>query len=710
MDEKKILLELRRISQLMKLENNHNKRLFLEQDNLTTALIASDLGGPIAGAAVYGMTSSKLPTFNIGKGTDYPFIFEIGNDEVDTLPVVEGTKVYLFKDGFSADDIFSDVKVGTVIDDTGTEHTDQEYLEEEGEYIDKETNQLKTGTVKYCLPDSTFWEETDIIGKVYKFEVPVRSEGGLFKSIQSRTETFAMGLQLIESTTGPDGKTITGSQASMACRGGANGWGWVRTAPLFTNPEDGKQYNPKDPQDLDTRSDFGVFYDHYGMWLEVGLGVAASLIGMGAASLLITLSSRIKWLGYVIRGLGLMGKYGKTTWLSVVLQIVAEAGLMLPIVNWQIDEGKYTDAVLSSMFLLLPFVTEAKWGAKYVSGKYGREVSESLAKKIQSAGIDEIFRYAKEIDPVEASRRFNLFLNNLDSNEVELFEEGLKILSKKEGVNQIIDGFTRFMEKSGGEMAKVYESAKSAGKQKTILGNMEKILGKEETSGFVKTLDKIGQHVGVHSKWIVPGTVIRIGGPLAIFQASLKSAYNALTEEEKLDFQQKFEQSVYDQQSYFKKLHSIDPYLAEQVLNTQLEKVTESESSIDNLIKSSDEFFTNTEEGKKIAQESINEVYEKRKNVLSASLKKELMPVVIEVLADISAFKIIVDILEDLGFKNVNATNMDNLEKIKGTCLYQNKKYEFETNKTQIYVGGKLITSEELKNETWESTGANTIN
>ena len=195
--ENNILLELRRIKNLMGVDKTNSLNLIFE-DPMGAEIRQRAIDKGIIDAAHDGTSvMDKKQTINIGKDTDYPFIYYQGVPEFDTFPVVEGSKIYTIKPDTTSNDLIDGVQVGTVINEKGEEVQNQEYIvkklrikKPDGTFIDEDK--------KLCLPTKDFWNLPQIQGKVYKFRVPVNSSGSGFSisGINRSNKQFAMMLEL----------------------------------------------------------------------------------------------------------------------------------------------------------------------------------------------------------------------------------------------------------------------------------------------------------------------------------------------------------------------------------------------------------------------------------------------------------------------------------------------------------------------------------
>ena len=672
---------------------------------------------------VFGKSSVDRSTFFIGKDTNYPFITYFNNDTFDKLEVSEGTQVSLFKEGATAKNFLPNVKVGTVLDDLNKEHTNQEYLELEMSVLEGlnndenpfSLNNVKSSTgkqvtklVKACLPDSSFWNLPEHIGKVWKFTTNVRSEGGMFKSIESKNVTFSLALEPKETTASEGGSQQLGLEAAVRCRGGDNGWGWVLSPPpIFFDIATGQPYNPKDPKMMDLRSDWEVWYDHYGIWLEIGIGVAASFVGAGLAALIVRLGRAAGAAGTLFTFLS--GTYGTTTRLSVFMQILTEGVMMAPIIKWQAENDRTADGILSTIFLLIPFVSETKAVSKFIGGKYSKEAANGVAEKIQKFGLEAIFKAGK--DSPEASKKFLDFINSLTGTELALFNRGMAILAKgDEGMKAMKEGVEELVE-SGGKFAKEFEEAKLRGATETWVGKVSKFVGGSDNA--VKLAGDISRTVAANvnpltARWAIPFQFARMGVPIAVFATAFKSAYNELTEEEKVTFDNNLQKSLRLDEDYFIALNGIDPYLVEKIFNKQIEIIT-SDPAKTKAVLLSDEYLQ-SEEGKKVKDAAASEIIKEAQ--LTVEETKLLSNVLVTLEMKNAAMTACEEFLTKLGLTDINFTSSKDINNIIGTCFYQNTSYNFsmkkEGEKVNYYIGEKLVTDDEIKTQKWNVEGAKT--
>ena len=737
--EKQILLELQRMKQIMGYDRNNPIDVIFEQDPKLDRYV-DDVSGTSeildkvsdeSKPTLFGKSTVDRSTFFIGKDTQYPFFQYFGNDLYDKLEVSEGTQVVLFGKGETAKNFLPNVKVGTVIDDLGNEHPNQEYLELEMsvlEGLNKDENPFSlnnvknstgkqvTKMVKACLPSlepviegKSFWEIHE--GKVARFTTNVRSEGGMFKSVESKNVTFSVAMEPKDVTPDEGGGQQLGLEAAVRCRGGDNGWGWVLTPPpIFFDVSTGQPYNPKNPQMMDVRSDWEVWYDHYGTWLEIGIGVAASFIGAGLASLVLRLGRAAGAAGALWGAMSSTYAGGSTTILSVFMQVITEGVMMAPIVKWQFENDKDPDAMLSTIFCLIPFVSETKAVSKFIGGRYSAEAANGVAEKIQRFGLTNIFKAAQNGEK-EASEKFITFLNSLTASELALFNKGMTIASKKESMDAMAEGVTELI-KSGGKFGKEFAEAQTGASKKTFLGKLAGVVGEKpaEIVGKASVGTWFGKNLNpITARWVIPWQFVRMGIPIGIFATSFKSVYNELTEEEKVTFDKNIQNSFAIDEAYVRALNDIDPYLKDAYGNKVIEIITSDKKKTNDVLLSSE--YLNSEEGRKVKDEATKQVVQEAS--LTAEQCKELSKQMTTLEMKLAARATHIKFLEILGFTQTILKPTNDLNDIFGNTFYDNLNYDLNIKtsgkKVDYIVGGKLITDNEISDQKWDSQGAKTV-
>ena len=705
--EKNILLELKRIQNLMGIPNN----LF----------ISEGLGGNEQWMAreyakdreTYGNTMlNPKPTFNIGQGTEYPFIYYQSIPELDTFEVVEGSKIFLINTETTSTVLFDDVQEGPVT------NSDGEVIENQ-EYIVKKVRIKKGSTVveedrKLCLPDKSFWGLPTIQGKVYKFVVPVRSKGNSFSisGIDSSTKTFAMKMELKETqpnqTDSKSGTVVkTPMQVSIACRGGDNGWGFVIKPPLFFDIENGDPYNPENLEHFDDRSEWEVWYSNYGGWLEVGIGIAASFIGGGLAGFLLRSAAGSTGAFYTFMASNYAG--GSTTWASVFLQFICEGVMMSPLIVWQIANDHGSDAFINSLFLLIPFVSELKGVSKFISGKYGKETSKALVDKMSNAGLKRIFDMAKAGQQT-AVADFGVFINSLTGAELALFQEGMAMFAKKEGIDSLRKGFQELV-KSGGALEKEWLKAQSEGAAgtKKFLENIGFVVS-EKTAINAKEVSNIAAKYfnPVTAKTVLPGPLVRMGVPIAAVAMLLKGGYKALFPEEQKKFNANFSAWT-ENADYINSLNSIDPYFVDQIMGITIEKITDNEGTARKYAENID--WASNPELKNIWDEAGAQVIEEQGKEYVENLGTKFQSTLVTLKLTMTFLTSCNLKLSLIGLTIKNWDSLpDDLKLVTAIVTRDEDKKEFKleiknsSDKTEYYIDGTLVPESDFTSRSWEPT------
>jgi hypothetical protein len=583
MDKKKILLELKRIKNLM--GNDPELGLVISEGAFGNPGNFSNFKYEDMSKAYKDGTKRKS-TFKIGKGTDYPFIYYFGNDEVDTLEVVEGTKIYKINSNTTSANIMPGVLTGSVTRPDGTVVDNQDYIEKDVTFTeknkDKDGNPIKVSKkTKLCLPDKTFWGLETFKGRVYKFETPVSSgigdmgfhiKGVNSEGITTTLRVFSLKMNLnskvSSSTLDKDGKPLLDKspiEKSIACLGGDNGWSWYLVPGLFFDGEN--QYNPKNPEMMDTRSEFGIWYDHYGAWLEIGIGIAAAFTGAGLATLMVEFLPVGSWLAATWTATS------STTRLSVFMQILCEGVMMSPIIDWKLMEGRTAEASLDMIFCLFPMISETGRFQKFLAGKYSKETAYEVAKKIKAANLPQIFTLAEQGSPL-AGQMFNELINGMTALEQSFFMEAMNILAKEEGMVAMKEGFEEIV-KNGGVLAKEWEAAVLKGNTPKLLTNLDKLVGPKAAStigGMVRTGGKYFNPITART--FIPGTFVRAAALPFAYSIGHRNVWKLLSPEEQYNFDKNI-RGWTGMSEYYQALYNIDPDITNKAGSQTINNLTD---------------------------------------------------------------------------------------------------------------------------------------
>ena len=704
--EKNILLELKRIKEIMGISNN----LFISEGIAgNEQWMAREVAKDKETYKNKTMTDPK-PTFNIGKGTEYPFIFEFGDDKIDIIKLVEGSKVFLIGPDTTSSTILPDVQTGTIINAEGVSITNQEYVIKEVSYT-KDGKQI-TEKKQLCLPTKEFWQLPSIQGKVYKFGVKTESKGGMgfgTSGIETFSKEFSLLLtlkktQTDDNITGPTAKKQTSVQASIKCLGGDNGWSFKLVPPLFFDtkyPYTG--YNPKDITNFDDRSEFETWYDNYGGWLQVGIGVAAALTGAGLAAILLEAAAGSTGAFFIAMSSTYAG--GSTTMASVLLQVICEGVMMAPLIKWQISDGRTSDAVLDIMFCLIPFVSETKAVSGFISGKYGKEAAKNLSDKIRAAGLKQIFDNVKAGIP-GASEDYFKFINNLSGTEFAMFNEGMKMFATQEGCDAFLLGFKELV-KSGGEFAKEWSEAQVKQSTEKFIGKTAAIFGEEAGVGTVKAQKIIAKTLNPFtSRYVIPGQIFRMGAPLMVIALGFKAGYNALLPEEQISFTNNVTAFTENNTGYINDLSSIDPYLTESAIQITMDKIVDDPTLIKKF--ANDPEFWKTEEMKGIYDQAQKEVIEaeaeKTRSLLKTKDGQKFVTALQKFNLKYSFLKVCQEKPKLIGITITKIEVSTDLKTATGTCKdNKGNEYNFEFKDVsgilQFFIDGSMVPESDFTNE-----------
>jgi len=699
--EKNILLELKRIKEIMGVSNN----FFISegmagQEQNQAKWYAED-------RSKMGITASK-PTFNIGKGTEYPFIFEFGDDKLDIIKLVEGSKVFVIGPNTTSSTIINGVETGTVINAKNESITNQEYILRD---VTNKKNGKKI-TKQLCLPTKEFWQLSSIQGKVYKFAVKTESKGGMgfgTSGLETFSKEFSLLLKL-KKTVADDNITVstpkkqTAVEASIKCLGGDNGWSFDITAPLFFDTETLKGYNPADLSNFDDRSEFETWYDNYGGWLQVGIGVAAALTGAGLAAILLEATAGSTGAFFAFMSANYMG--GSTTVASVILQAVCEGVMMAPLIKWQISDGRTSDATLDILFCLIPFISETKAVSGLISGRYGKETAKNLSDKIRVAGLKQIFDNVKAGIP-GASEDYFKFINNLSGTEFAMFNEGMKMFATQEGCDAFLLGFEELV-KSGGEFAKEWSEAQVKQSTEKFIGKTAALFGEKagvKTVEFQKIWAKTVNPFT--SRYVIPGQIFRMGAPLMVIAITFKSLFRTLLEpDEQISFTNNVTAFTENNTGYINDLSSIDPYLTESAIQLTMDKIVDDPILIKKF--ANDPEFWKTEEMKGIYDQAQKEVIEAKAEEIKSLLKTPNGQKFVNALQKFNLKNSFIKVCEEkpklIGITITKIEVSTDLKTATGTCK-DNKgnehKFEFKdvSGTLQFFIDGSMVPETDFTNE-----------
>jgi hypothetical protein len=440
--EKQIILELKRIQSLMNY-NNSNGTL-LSEDSLGAEMRQRSIDKKILDQAEEGTPSDmRYPEITLGPQNKqpYPIIFPYPKG----LPVMGDLKtgqpiVWKFKEGMTAKNFIPTTKykiqVGPVKAADGTIKENQEYFENNG--------------IKHCLPVKEFWDMHTKNGWVYKFQNPKNGK------------TFNIKLDLLgpgECKNSGDGKSYSGLECSQRCMGANNGWMFNLNGFYLTGT--GEPYNPQNEDHYDLRSRDDIFWDDYGIYIEIIVGVAVSFAAPYLASGLVLIfaegaafGARFASLVTTLSTVTYAG--GEATWLVLFCEILSEAALLSPMILNYWDRGDDGNAMLALAMCLVPFLTELKSVKGFISSGFGsKPLSDSVINKINlNGGFKTLFKMDET-----AMKEFVEVI--LTKEERELFYIGVDLIKAEDG-KVLTEAFAEYMAKNGPTIEKsILEKSKN---------------------------------------------------------------------------------------------------------------------------------------------------------------------------------------------------------------------------------------------------------
>ena len=441
--EKQIILELKRIQSLMNYSNS-NGTLLSEDISFGAEMRQRAIDKKVLAQAKEGTPSDmRYPEITLGPQNKqpYPIIFPYPKG----LPVMGDLKtgqpiVWKFKEGMTAKNFIPATKykiqVGPVKAADGTIKENQEYFENNG--------------IKHCLPVKEFWDMHTKNGWVYKFQNPKNGK------------TFNIKLDLLgpgECDNSGDGKSYSGLECSQRCMGANNGWVFNLNGFYLTGT--GEPYNPRNTDHHDLRSRDDIFWDDYGVYIEIIVGVAISFAAPYLASGLVLIfaegaafGARFASLVTAVSTTTYAG--GEATWLVLFCEILSEAALLSPMIVNYWDRGDDGNAMLALAMCLVPFLTELKSVKGFISSGFGsKPLSDSVINKINlNGGFKTLFK----MDETSMKEFVEVILTE---EERELFYIGVDLIKAEDG-KVLTEAFAEYMAKNGPTIEKsILEKSKN---------------------------------------------------------------------------------------------------------------------------------------------------------------------------------------------------------------------------------------------------------
>ena len=603
--EKNILMELSRIKGLI--NYNISNGFLIKEDSQGAEIRQRAIDNKILGTDnVKGggdPDSERWPTITLSStSTEYPIIFPYPNG-IPILGDKETGKpiVWQFKPGDSSKTFISEkqfkILVGSVEAADKTIKENQEYFEKNG--------------IKYCLPQKAWWDLHTDKKYIYKFQNP------------RNNKIFNMKLTMLgedQCTNSGDEIPRSGLDCSKRCMGANNGW--MFSLDGFFEAGTGKGYDPQNPYHFDLRSIDDIFWDKYSMWIEIAVGVAVAFVApylaagiLGAMATPILAATRIARL---ITFLGEASVYGgETTWLIISCEILAEGGLLSPLISNYISRGDSGNAALTIAMCLIPFVTELPSVKSFITKGFGTpKMGESVVSKINTwGGFTALIKLPKD-------QMQSVITTILTRDEQTMFYLGMDVLAA-DGGKLLPKAFAEFIAKNGDTIEA--SIARGTGNAPIDTG-YKKFVEKMGSTGY-KALEIVANPIGsafLQRSFVT--SLVRgfiVVGPIVItFKYTWGKAAEWMTETQKDDVQNKIQDILNGNgSSYGKALMELNESLGlgkeipQEVVDQTIKKLIE------------DPTFTKFDENTEAlieekTKESIKEVVEQQLKNIAEVIKK----------------------------------------------------------------------------------------
>jgi len=598
--EKNILMELSRIKGLI--NYNISNGFLIKEDDQGAEIRQRQIDNEILETNnIKGggdPDSVRYPTVTLSlTSTEYPIIFPYPNgipiqaDKETGKPII-----WQFKPGDSSKTFISEkqlkVLVGSVEAADKTIKENQEYFEKNG--------------IKYCLPEKAFWDLHTNKKYIYKFQNP------------GNKKIFNMKLTMLgedQCTNSGDEIPRSGLDCSKRCMGANNGWAFSMDG--FFETGTGKGYDPRNPDHFDIRSIDDIFWDKYSIWIEVAVGVAVAFVAPYlAAGILSTMATPILAATRIARLITFLGEAsvygGETTWLIISCEILAEGGLLSPLISNYLSRGDSGNAALTIAMCLIPFVTELPSVKLFIGKGFGTpKMGESVVSKINTwGGFSALTKLPK--DQMQA-----VIKTILTRDEQTMFYLGMDVLAA-DGGKLLPIAFAEFLAKNGDKI----EAGIARGTGNAPIDTRYKKFVETGTKALEIVANPIGsaflQRSFVTS--LVRGSIVV--GPIVIaFKATWGKAAEWMTETQKDDVLNKIQDILNEENSYAKALMDLNiscglvREIPQEVVDIAIKKLSE------------DPTFTKFDENTEAlieekTKEATKEVFEKEIKNIGEQLKK----------------------------------------------------------------------------------------
>lgn len=451
MNEKQIILELKRIQELM------GVKTLIKEFILDTGTGAVPQGG--TGSGMYDEQGREVeltdpddvryPTYDLGlpkfmKETEAGRFIN-GFNSPPTLIMGpkdgSGPKVWYMTSSTKIEDLLppaakSQIKTGTVTNKDGQTIENQKYIEVDDTSYNEKTDATNEPTkpnvdvgrpkVKLCLPTQEWFDSYAKLNLAYMFENPKTS----------KKYALLFGTWGSARKSGPKQEMMTGYEAARACYGADNGWEFKVTnvagpggKALAPYQEVGgtEFWDPSNKEMFDPRSVNDTFWDKYGIYIEIAVGVAVAIVAPYLTSFLIALAPMVGGAFAAIVGGLSSTAYGGTTLLAVLVEIIAEGSALAPLIKNQLSRGDEVGAGITAIFCFIPFLTELKpihnWLKNGIAGSFGKAEVKGLLDEV--AKVDGGWN---TIMNVWTDSQRNLWEASLSQQNKEIFQVGMTVV------------------------------------------------------------------------------------------------------------------------------------------------------------------------------------------------------------------------------------------------------------------------------------------
>jgi hypothetical protein len=303
-----------------------------------------------------------------------------------------------------------------------------------------------------------------------------------------------------------------------------------------------------------------------------------------------------------------------------------------------------------------------------------------------------------------------VFINSLTGTELALFQEGMAMFAKKEGIDSLREGFQELV-KSGGALEKEWLKAQSEGAAgtKKFLENLGFVVSEKTAINAKKVSDVAAKYFNpLTAKTVLTGPIVRMGVPIAAVAMSLKLGYKALFPKEQKKFNANFSAWT-ENADYINSLNSIDPYLVDLITARTMEKITTDETTARNYANKID--WSGDPELKKIYDEAGKEIIEEQGKEYVENLGTKFQSTLVTLKLTMTFLTSCNLKLSLIGLTIKNWDSLpDDLKLVTAIVTRDEDKKEFKleiknsSDKTEYYIDGTLVPESDFTSKSWKPT------